>query len=257
VEKFGMRDVIVGTLSKKIDYCENFIRSLVICHPYFDKHNVYVIDDTRLPKDEMLKLKWAKDVTWIPSVRPWGFSKNANFLIQAALIKGVDLLMCNDDTEFMSPNTIYALQQVSNNYPEVGVLSPIFVGVVGNTRQMSIREQYKEGQVIVYEDKLCLCFVAVYFPYNTLEKVGFLNEEFNEESYGWEDTEYCDRVKEAGMKLGITPLVKMRHGRPGKPFSGTYSDMVNFDLMIEKGKMIYSAEKKRRKLLNATSLGRL
>lgn len=251
-----MNDVIVGTLSKKLEYCEAFVGALARTHPYFDKKNVFVVDDTRLPLEELVAYPWANGITWIPSYRPWGFSKNANYLVQAALIKGTDLLLCNDDTEFMTPNGIYAFQQIVNNYPNIGLLSPVFVGGVGNTRQMAIRGQYKEGQVVVYEEEV-LAFVAVYITNKALSKVGFLNELYDDTTYGWEDNDYCDRVKEAGLDLAITPIVKMHHGHQNKSFSCTYGDLVNIDLMTEKGKRIYKQEKQRRKTLASVSLGRL
>lgn len=256
-----MRDVIVGTLSKKPDLCDEFIQSLTRCHPYFDKGNIIVIDDSRLPKEDLAKMYGGLDVIRIPSMRPWGFSKNANFLIQAALIKQVDLFMCNDDTTFLTPNSIYAMQQVSSYYPNVGVLSPTFIGLAGNPKQMAVKGLYKEGEVLYIEKERSISFVAVYFPLPTLEKVGYLNEIYNEETYGWEDDEYCDRVMEAGLDLGITPLVKMRHGKAGDPFeksfSNTYRDLVNFELMKMKGTELYKKEKERKKLLNATQFGRM
>lgn len=71
-------------------------------------------------------------------------------------------------------------------------------------------------------------------------------EKFDHQSYGWEDNEYCDRVLASGLKLAITPKVEMLHGTNTRPSSNTYAEMPGFNMMVQKGKLIYEIEQRKK-----------
>lgn len=239
--------VIVGTMTKKFELCKNFLNSLFIAHPLFPKENIVVIDDTDLGK-EVLSPPGFDQITWIPSLRPWSFSKNANLLIRAALQNNCDLFMCNDDSAFKSVNSIYGLKAACDLDPSIGILSPLFLGFVGNQQQVALKGTF-ENKPDVFEVTGNLCFTAVYIPISTLKAVGYMNEKFDHTSYGYDDDDYCEKVKSTGRKLKVAKTILMRHGSKDYVHSSTYSDLPDFAQMAERGKEIYKQERERRRRL--------
>lgn len=243
-----MSNFIVGTLTKKPEIFKQFFGAVIENHPYFNIEDIIVIDDTGLGKRVITDPRYEK-VTWIPSLQPWSFARNANLLFEAALLLKKDLMLCNDDAYFTAANDMYAFETAHHFYPEAGIIAPLIKGKVGNPKQ-------KHGEVQAIDEFVYiedyLCFIAVYIPLSTIQKVGYLNEEvFNHEVYGYEDNDYCDRVKEAGLKLGLTTKVVVEHGygtgvRRG---NSTFRDKVDLVKLVEKGKERYEAEMARRKRL--------
>lgn len=239
--------VIVGTLTKRPLFFNNFLSTLHSSSPYFDKSNIIVIDDTDLGAKAQKAVDTNKCI-WIPAIKPWSFAKNANLLIEAALLFEKDLFLCNDDASFITVGAIDHLRTLAEFYPEAGAISPMFKAGVGNELQLTLKGTYEERPEMFYIDSN-LCFVAVYLPLRTLKTVGFLNESFDHTVYGFEDTEYCDRIKEHGLKLAITNKVVFDHGVGLRNHSCTFLDLPNFKHMVEKGKQMYILESARRKRL--------
>ena len=63
-----------------------------------------------------------------------------------------------------------------------------------------------------------LAFIAVLIPRRTIELIGLLDERYT--SYAWEDVDYCRRVTEAGLKLGIHDGCYVDHGSLTSTFRG-------------------------------------
>ena len=118
--------------------------------------------------------------------------------------EGRDVLLINDDCQLIMP-ILDALQTLCNDHPQIGLLSPQIDGGVGNALQ---RVSGSEAQWIESAERLA--FVCVYIPAKTRSAVGLLDERLT--GYGSEDTNYCRRVQAAGLKLAVTPLVKVIHG---------------------------------------------
>lgn len=53
-------------------------------------------------------------------------------------------------------------------------------------------------------------FICVYIPRSTIDRVGLLEERFTD--YGGEDNDYCRRVREAGLKIGVYDGCVVDHG---------------------------------------------
>jgi GT2 family glycosyltransferase len=79
--------------------------------------------------------------------------------------------------------------------PEVGILSAT-CNRIGNSNQCP-----NQRPAFRYDHRV-LAFVCVYIPRWVIERVGLLDGRFT--AYGCEDCDYCKRVLDAGLKLGIT-----------------------------------------------------
>lgn len=141
----------------------------------------------------------------MPGIEPFVFARNANVGIAAA--GRDDVLLVNDDVQFLTPGTVFHLQRIANLHPEVGILSPQFIGQVGNRIQSAAQKRL--GRLSYSSERLC--FTAVYLRRAVLDQIGPLDERFAG-GYGSEDDDYCLRVQRAGLKLAVTPEVVMKHG---------------------------------------------
>ena len=159
--------------------------------------------------------------TVVEGVAPFQFSKAANIGIAAAGTD--DVLLVNDDCELTTP-VVTTLQKICVRRPEIGILSPQIIGQVGNSLQGS---GIPLGANLSYSARH-LCFVCVYIPRKTIDLVGLLDERFT--GYGKDDADYCIRVQNAGLKLAVTPMVRVVHGGFGKlACSSSYLRQMTFD----------------------------
>jgi hypothetical protein len=139
----------------------------------------------------------------VPGDIPFSFPAAANIGFLAA--GRDDVLLVNDDCEFTEPMA-ETLQRLCKGNPSIGLLSPQVDGDVGNHLQSA---KMPITTPLTFS-KQRICFVCMYFPRTTLDKVGMLDEQFN--GYGCDDSDYCMRVQRAGLQLAVTPLVRVRHG---------------------------------------------
>ena len=143
----------------------------------------------------------------IPGVSPFIFSRNCNLGIAACTS---DVVLLNDDALLETPFGFHELEEASQARPEFGVISAV-TNVTGNLAQ-------QPKDIGLREEPRTLCFVCVYIPRATLDRVGPLDERFT--AYGWEDNDYCRRVREAGLKLGILDDCYVNHGALHSTFRG-------------------------------------
>lgn len=144
----------------------------------------------------------------IEGVKPFVFSRNMNLGIHAC---AGDVVLLNDDALLETPFGFHELEEASKAHPEFGVISAV-TNVVGNVAQRP-RDQG------LREEPRTLAFVCVYVPRVTIDRVGLLDERFS--AYGWEDNDYCRRVREEGMKLGIFDDCFIDHDSLHSTFRGS------------------------------------
>lgn len=139
---------------------------------------------------------------------PFVFSKNVNYGIMLA--KGDGVILLNDDALLQTPGGFTAMAAVAHDHPEYGIIAAT-TNVVGNLNQLpkgiGLREEPRQ-----------VCFICVYIPRATIEKVGLLDERFVD--YGCEDDDYCLRIRKAGLKLGIFDGCFVDHGSLTSSFRG-------------------------------------
>ena len=131
---------------------------------------------------------------------PFIYSRNVNLGINQT--KDSVLLM-NDDCQFVSTGTVEALEKILDTHADIGILSPRIDGGVGNAAQENVH------QPVLYTEQR-LAFVCVLIRRKLFEEVGLLDERFV--GYGWEDDDYCRRVRDAGYKLACTANAVVKHG---------------------------------------------
>jgi GT2 family glycosyltransferase len=140
---------------------------------------------------------WPSDVVVVPGVKPFIYARNCNLGITRAFedpeCDGVVLL--NDDALLQTPGGFSRMAAQAKERPEVGILSAT-CNRIGNPNQRP--NQYPTFRY----DPRVLAFVCIYIPRWVIGKLGMLDERFT--AYGCEDCDYCKRVLDAGLKLGIT-----------------------------------------------------
>ena len=142
--------------------------------------------------------------TILAGIEPYIGPRNGNIGIEA--IKTGDILYANDDVSYMQTDTITELSRLAHSDPDIGLVSPVVHGRVGN----QLQEYRGMEQPELMESRKRLSFVCIYLKRGILEKVGLLDERFT--GYGGDDTDYSLRVQAAGYKLMVATRVQVKHG---------------------------------------------
>jgi glycosyltransferase involved in cell wall biosynthesis len=142
-------------------------------------------------------------------VKPFIFARNVNLGIRSA--GDDDVILLNDDALLETPGGFTAMQRAAEEHPEYGVISAT-TNLAGNP------DQRPRGVGLRDAGAKCVAFVCVLIPRRTIERVGLLDERFI--AYGWEDNDYCRRVREAGLKVGIFDGCYVDHGSLKSTFRG-------------------------------------
>ncbi len=147
-------------------------------------------------------------ITVVPGGKqPFCFARNVNIGIRAA--GEDDVILLGDDGLLKTPNgfTMLALKAAELN---CGLLASS-CNNVGNLNQ---HRRY-DAPIVRWEPRM-VCFVAVFIPRSTINALaedeyrctepvnppgGLLDERFG--SGGFEDDDYCLRVRRAGLQIGI------------------------------------------------------
>ena len=116
-----------------------------------------------------------------------------------------DILYIGDDVRFLQSNTIEDLRNLAYGYPEIGLLSPKIVGGADNPLQTN-----PPNETIVFSERH-LALVCTYIKREVINKVGYLDDE-TFVGYGFDDVDYCRRVRNAGYKLAVAPTISVQHG---------------------------------------------
>lgn len=165
----------------------------------------------------------------IKGKKPFCYATNCNLGIRMALANSScnGVILLNDDALLQTSCGFSLLAGVGMCHPEVGVLSAV-CNRIGNQNQ-------KPGQLPEFRyDLRVLAFVCVYIPRSTFDKIGFLDERFT--AYGCEDVDYCKRVLDVGLKLGITEGCMVDHQSLPSSFGSSASKK---SLLLE-GRRIYA-----------------
>lgn len=147
------------------------------------------------------------DVRCIPGVKPFVFARNANLGIAAAQD---DVILLNDDALLQTPRGFTVMLDELAARPDYGLVGAT-CNNVGN------RNQFPQGIGFRFEPRM-VCFVCVAIPKSTIAKVGLLDERFV--GYGFDDDDYCLRVRTAGMKIGVTDNCYVDHSHLTSTFRG-------------------------------------
>jgi GT2 family glycosyltransferase len=161
------------------------------------------------------------NVETIQGVKPFCFARNANIGIEAAGTD--DVILINDDAMLQVISGFSLLADVAREHPEYGLIASS-CNNVGNRSQLRIGTGLRDEPRMV-------CFVCVYIPRATIDQVGLLDERFT--CYGMDDDDYCLRVRQAGMKLGIFDGCFCDHSQMHSSFRGPGGAGGNYQSNLE------------------------
>jgi GT2 family glycosyltransferase len=173
--------------------------------------------------------------TILAGVAPFVFARNCNLGIQAAAAR--DVVLLNDDALLQTPFGFSTLQSLAAEHSNYGLIAAA-ANNAGNVNQNPRGIGLRADEMV--------CFIAVLIPRRTIDLVGLLDERFggSDETgapiYGWEDNDYCRRVRLAGLDVGIYDHCFVDHAMLPSTFrhyKGEYQP-----LSIEPGRRIYQAK---------------
>lgn len=141
------------------------------------------------------------DLPWMPAslsackivagVKPFIFARNVNLGIRAA--GNNDVVILNDDAILQTPYGFLVMERAAEDNPGVGIIGAT-CNNVGNPNQ------FPKGVGLRAENRM-VCFVCVYIPRRTIEKVGLLDERYT--GYGLDDDDYCFEIRKAGLQIAV------------------------------------------------------
>lgn len=192
-------------------------RNLIPCMTAVRSHEpdaeILVIDDG-LGADflEHLRIVWRVKV--LPGLKPFVFARNVNIGI---LMAGRDdVVLLNDDVILTAYGGLARMQRAQKWWTEYGLIGAT-TNHAGNANQWP--RDTKGLLQTVREDPRMVCFMCVFIPRSTIDTVGLLDERFT--AYGFEDLDYCRRVRNAGLKVGIHDGCFVDHGSLTSSFRGS------------------------------------
>ena len=149
-----------------------------------------------------------------------GFTKGNNLAIAHSDPES-DVILLNNDTEIVQPDWIATLQEVAYSAPDIGVVGCRLVRPDGMLQHVGTYlpvDSLAGEQIGACErdinqfpgntDVEGVVFACVYLKRETLNHVGLLDEDYF--SY-FEDTDYCFRVQERGLRVVCCGSVRVIH----------------------------------------------
>lgn len=163
------------------------VNAILSNEPLLSPSQIIVIDDGA--KEGAIR-KLPIGIRWVTGIKPFVFARNCNLGFDAAHQN--DVILLNDDAILKTPNGFTKLARMVQNY---GIVSAITnsAGNPNQYRRSPIEESIRFDVNIAF-----VCVGISRGVYNTL---GRLDERFVE--YGWDDTDYCKRAVNAGLKIAI------------------------------------------------------
>jgi hypothetical protein len=171
------------------------------------------------------------DLSWLPrkdlmpymglsGKKPFIFSRNCNKGIEFA--GDDDVVLLNDDAILESPSGFSAMQEVAGRREDFGVISAV-TNIAGNPAQLRSHATVPGGYYPAADKTVA--FVCVFIPRRTIAAVGLLDERFS--AYGYDDDDYCKRVRDVGLKVMIFDGCFVDHGSLRSTFRGDPSAPAN------------------------------
>jgi hypothetical protein len=149
-------------------------------------------------------------------LKPFVFARNVNLGLQMA--GWDDVVVINDDALLQTSGGFSLLQKTANEHQQYGIISAT-TNITGNPAQ-------QPHGIGLREERNSIAFIAVLIPRRTIESVGLMDERFGgltpegKPIYGYCDNDYCRRVRNAGLKVGIHDGCFVDHGSLRSTFRG-------------------------------------
>jgi hypothetical protein len=129
-------------------------------------------------------------VTILPGIQPFVFSRNCNLGIRAAGTN--DVILLNDDAVLKTVWGFTALSKAARS--GYGIVA----AVTNRTGNLPQKKGLAESGV---REVVMVAFICVYLQREMVDKIGLLDEDYTD--YGREDDDYCYRARKAGYRVGV------------------------------------------------------
>lgn len=180
--------------------------------------DIYVVDNKSTDDTVPYIKKKFKGVTLIDSQENLGFGRANNLGMKYALEKRYRYVYLLNQDAWLMENTLEKLVEVSKKNPQYGILSPLQINnteTLDHNFQLCCSKRLVSDAIMkrpldeVYETDYTMA-AHWFIPVEALRKVGLFSPSFPH--YG-EDHDYANRVRYAGLKIGIVPQTKAIHDR--------------------------------------------
>lgn len=174
--------------------------------------HIIVIDNASTDNSVAIIEKFS-EVHLIKSAINLGFGKANNLGIKLALEQQSDFVFLLNQDTWVFKQSIENLVQAAQQYPEIGVLSPMHLSCNEINLDTNFETYYKRSYHAIDNKVVEVPFVnaaAWLVSAKCLQKVGFFEPLFNH--YG-EDRNFCDRVLYHKFKIGILKSASIVHDR--------------------------------------------
>lgn len=193
-----------------------------------EKYDVLVVDNRS--QDDTVKIinDEFPDVELICSCYNLGFGKANNIGFQKALDEGYDYVLLLNQDAWLKEDTIACLIKEMKNNREFGIISPLQCNSTENNIETQFNKYLVKNKIDINGGKVQeVDFVnaAIWLiPRKTLEFVGGFNPIYPH--YG-EDSDYVNRVRYWGKKIGVAVSVIAYHDRPATPKVNTRQQIIS------------------------------
>ncbi len=215
-------DIVI--LSQQPDNLRGCLESIFENEPALPRDRIIVVDDGSRAYCEAEY----PGITWVAGQKPFIFARNANLGVNRA---PAGVILLNDDARLESRYGFSSLAWSSLSCQEFGIVSASINGFVGNENQ----KPYSRRPFMRCEYEKAVAFIAVWIPRSTISIVGLLDERFTQ--YGFDDNDYCRRVRMASMGVGIYDGCVVEHN--SKDNKSTYRVKAEIGMMLEQNRKIY------------------
>jgi len=142
------------------------------------------------------------------------FAKAVNLGVRA--LGRQDVVLLNDDCILIEPRPFQRLEEIAQLSSQIGILSPLIKGCVGNSIQRwHERDRFWQSREVIHfaMGKEPICFPCVYIKRTVFDAIGLLSESFT--GYGGEDNDFCIKCRAVGILTAATSRVVVQHGNGG------------------------------------------
>ena len=161
------------------------------------------------------------EIRLLPQNKNLGFGRANNIGMQIALTKGYDFVFLLNQDAWIDSNTIGELVELSQSYPQYGILSPVHLTGKGDKPDPGFGYYAQIQQLDQLSDKNILPIpfanAALWMiPVSVLKKVGGFCPLFYH--YG-EDKDFVNRLTYHDYQVGYSPRVFGNHDREYRPLT--------------------------------------
>ena len=189
-------------------------------HSFYPVDTV-VIDNSSTDQTIQRIRKDYPEIRLLPQNKNLGFGRANNIGMQIALAEGYDFVFLLNQDAWIDSNTIGELVELSQSYPQYGILSPVHLTGKGDKPDPGFGYYAQIQQLDQLSDKNILPIpfanAALWMiPVSVLKKVGGFSPLFYH--YG-EDKDFVNRLTYHDYQVGYSPQVFGNHDREYRPLT--------------------------------------